>query len=139
MDSIDKFIQVLELYYATADTAIDQRFAILDATIHQPAKRHYNAKRDTDRFGVRERVDADNANAAARRAYAELEYPPRLAWLQERYNSMEQQCTLRNQLFRNCQLTDESPQDFYNRVEEMMERAGIPMADNEMTIEQVFL
>ena len=74
--SVDKFIQDLELYYATADTAIDRKVAILNATIHQPAKRHYDAKRDTDRFGVRERVDADNANAAARRAYAELEYPP---------------------------------------------------------------
>src|SRR5436305_8036319 len=137
--SVDKFIQDLELYYATADTAIDRKVAILDSAIHQPAKRHYDAKRDTDRFGVREREDADNANAAARRAYAELEYPPRLTWLRERYNSVEQQRTLRNQLFRNRQQTDESPRDFYNRVEEMMERAGIPVADNEMTLEQVFL
>ena len=137
--SVDQFIGDMNLYFAMANHPINRKIIVFDAAIQQPAKRHFEAKLIADNFGVRAHVAGDDANDGTQEAYFQLQYTARIAWLQAEYNGVEQQRLARAQLFRNKQKNNESPRDFYHRIEEQLERSGLPVAQNDVTLEQIFL
>ena len=122
-----------------ANHPINRKIIVFDAAIQQPAKRHFDARRALNDFNVRARIAQDDADDDAREAYFRLQYAARIQWLQDEYNGEEQQRLARGQLFRNQQKPNESPREFYHRIEEQMEKSGLPVAQNDVALEQIFL
>ena len=98
-NSVDRFAEDMELFFAMKNTPTERKIVIFDAAIHTPAKTHFDNKRNADRFGVRARVDADAATPAAEEAFFQMQYQARLAWLRERYHGEDQQCVIQTKLF----------------------------------------
>ena len=124
--NVDDFAEDMALYWHVKNVAPQRRTAIFDAAIRNPAKRAFEAKRDADNFAVRPAVVADDANEATRLAYHILELTARLAWLREHYQGPAQQEIILASLYDEVQKPNETPQEFYNHIEDTIICAGFP-------------
>ena len=137
--NVDDFYDDMNFYWHLKNTPITQRTAFFDAAIQNPAKRPFIAKREADNFAVRDRADADNANDNARLAYHILEINGRLVWLRAQYQNDAQRELIMTSLQSEMQSPQETPQEFFYRIEDGLHRANFPEEARDFTLKQMFL
>jgi deoxyuridine 5'-triphosphate nucleotidohydrolase len=137
--NVDDFDQDLQFYFHAKNVAYERRTDIFDVAIRHPAKREFDAKKALDHFGVRAQVQGDLANVAARQVYHELEYNARIQWLKNKYQGAEHREMIMNSLYNEVQSPNETPQQFLDRIEESVARAGLHVEVRDFTIRQIFL
>ena len=137
--NVDDFVDEISFYWNVKNIDIDWRIPIFDATLQDPAKRAFDAKRTLDNFAVRARINGDDADDNACLAYHILQLTAWTQWLKEKYQGDIQGEMIMTGLHDEVQCLKEILQDFYDRIEEGLIRAGFPEAGREFTLKQMFL
>ena len=137
--NVDDFIHELSFYWNVKNVDYDWCTPIFDAALRDPAKRAFDTKRTLDNFGVWAHVQNDDANDAAQHAYHILKLNAKIQWLKEKYQGNTQCEMIMTGLHDEVQCPKETPQDFYDRIEEGLICAGFPEAGQEFTLKQMFL